>query len=174
MPFDFKAATKLFFDRPKVRSAVDKGTRQALSKFGAFVRQRARTSIRKRKGVSQPGQPPFSHKGILRRGILFGFDPVAKSVVIGPVLAGSQSGAPETLEYSGPAQIRELVPRGTRHAASRAQAQAYGRLIREGRVATPSRAYRLKTIYVRHRPYMGPAFRAELPKVPQMFKNAIR
>jgi len=59
---------------------------QVLSKFWAFVRQRARTSIRKRKGTSQPGSPPYSHVGLLRKFILFAYEPARQSVVIGPVL----------------------------------------------------------------------------------------
>jgi hypothetical protein len=47
----FQAAKQGFFDRAKVKNAVDAGTRRVLSRFGAFVRTRARTSIRKRKGT---------------------------------------------------------------------------------------------------------------------------
>ena len=49
---------QMFFDRAKVKNAVDKGVRKVLSKFGAFVRRTARSSIRKRKRVSAPGEPP--------------------------------------------------------------------------------------------------------------------
>ncbi|MCL4743749.1 MAG: hypothetical protein KJZ54_16250, partial [Phycisphaerales bacterium] len=65
---------QMFFDRPKVRRAVDAARRKVLSKAGAFIRQTARTSIRKRKGSSKPGNPPHSHVGLLRRFILFGYD----------------------------------------------------------------------------------------------------
>jgi len=51
----FQAAKQGFFSREKVKRSVDAGTRKVLSKFGAFVRQRAKTSIRKRKGTSPPG-----------------------------------------------------------------------------------------------------------------------
>lgn len=36
-----------FFDKPAVMSAVDRASRRVLSKFGAFVRRTARQSIRK-------------------------------------------------------------------------------------------------------------------------------
>ncbi|MEO0511798.1 MAG: hypothetical protein AAF108_02760 [Planctomycetota bacterium] len=65
----------LFFDRPAVQRAIDPARRRALSKAGAFVRQRAKTSMRKRRGTSRPGQPPFAHEGSLRRMVLFGYDP---------------------------------------------------------------------------------------------------
>lgn len=141
MPFDIEAVKKLFFDRAAVRDAVDRGTRRALSKFGAFVRTRSRSSIRKRKKVSEVGKPPSSHRGDLRRLIYFAFDPARKSVVIGPTPFGKGE-APELLEYGG------VVTRQTKDGP--------------------------KTLYYRPRPFMGPAFKAELPKAPQVFKNAIR
>lgn len=97
----FKSAKGNFFDRDKVKRAVDRSTRKVLSRFGAFVRQRAKTSIKQRKGTSPPGRPPFSHVGLLRRFILFGFDPAKKSVVIGPTLIRDESQAPRLLEHGG-------------------------------------------------------------------------
>ena len=91
---------KLFFDSRAVKSAVDKGTRKALSKFGAFVRQRAKTSIRKRKRVSRPGEPPSSHTGKLKKNIFFGYDTIKKSVVVGATQFKS-GGAQSILEYGG-------------------------------------------------------------------------
>jgi hypothetical protein len=103
----FQAAKGSFFDREKVKRSVDAGTRRVLSKFGAFVRQRARTSIRKRKGTSPPGQPPYSHVGLLRKFILFAYDPQRKSVVIGPTLTKEGSQAPRLLEHGGDAVLEE-------------------------------------------------------------------
>lgn len=174
MPFDIESAKSLFFDRAPVKSAVDAGTRRALSKFGAFVRTRSRSSIRKRKKASKPGQPPSSHVGLLKKFLFFGFDPAAKSVVTGPVLAGPRSGAPETLEDGGPATVREAVPGGGRKASSPAQARAYRRLLGDGRLSAPARQFTTRQIHVRPRPYMLPAFKAELPKAAQVFKDAIR
>ena len=84
---------------------TDKATRRVLSKFGAFVRTRARTSIRRRKAASAAGSPPSSHTGLLRRWILFGYDAGSRSVVIGPAKLGGAKGsnAPAALEYGGPA-----------------------------------------------------------------------
>jgi len=95
---------QMFFDRQAVLGAVDRATRSVLSKFGAFVRTAARHSIRKRKAVSQPGSPPSSHVGTLRRLIFFGYDPARKSVVIGPTPLGSEVEAPPLLEYGGRAR----------------------------------------------------------------------
>jgi hypothetical protein len=103
----FQAAKGGFFDREKVKRSVDSGTRRVLSRFGAFVRQRARTSIRKRKGTSPPGSPPYSHVGLLRKFILFAYDPQRKSVVIGPTLTKAGSQAPRLLEYGGEVVIED-------------------------------------------------------------------
>jgi hypothetical protein len=142
MPFDIETAKQFFFDRAAVEQAVDRGTRRALSKFGAFVRQRARTSIRKRKGISKPGSPPSSHEGSLRKLILFAYDPAQKSVVIGPTLY-KRGEAPALLEYGG-----VVTRKGG-----------------DGRT---------RQLYYRPRPYMNPAFKAELPKAPLMFASMIR
>jgi len=95
--------THLFFDSPKVVRAVDKSTRRVLSRFGAFVRQTAKQSIRKRKKTSTPGTPPSSHTGLLKRFIFFGYDRQKDSVVIGPTrLTDNNRGeAPSILEYGG-------------------------------------------------------------------------
>ena len=141
MPLDVEAVTRFFFDRAEIKEALDAGTKRALSRFGAFVRQRSRTSIRKRKGVSEPGGPPHSHEGSLRRLILFAYDPVSKSVVVGPVpfVAGE---APRLLEYGGT-------------------------------VARTSKSGERRTLVYRPRPFMNPAFKAELPKAPLLFKSMI-
>jgi hypothetical protein len=97
----FNAAKGSFFDREKVKRSVDAGTRRVFSKFGAFVRQRAKTSIRKRKGTSPPGQPPYSHVDLLRKFIFFAYDPSRQSVVIGPTLLKEGSEAPRLLEHGG-------------------------------------------------------------------------
>ena len=53
-----KAAKGLFFDRGAVLRATTAAERRVLSRFGAFVRQRARTSIRQRKGIA----PEFAER----------------------------------------------------------------------------------------------------------------
>lgn len=93
-------ATQLFFDRPAVIRAMDAAQRRALAKAGATVRTTAARSIRKRKGVSRPGQPPSSHEGSLRRLMRFGWDPSRRVVVVGPLKFGKGE-APALLERGG-------------------------------------------------------------------------
>lgn len=141
MGLTFQAAKRGFFDRADVQKRVDRATRRVLSRFGAFVRQRAKTSIKKRKGISQPGQPPFSHVGLLRKFILFAYDADRQSVVIGPTLIREQSVAPKLLEHGGDTVLETK----------------YG--------SQPAR--------YRPRPFMGPAFAAETPSLPELWKNSV-
>ena len=100
----------LHFDAARVRRAMDAVTRRALSRAGAFIRQRAKTSIRKCKGISRPGDPPHSHAGHLRRLIFFAWDAITESMVIGPV-PFKEGEAPSLLEFGGTAARRIPVPR---------------------------------------------------------------
>jgi hypothetical protein len=106
-------AKGLFFDRARVTNAVDRTTRRNLSRFGAFVRRRARSSIRTRRRISDPGQPPTNRTGLLKRNIFFVYEPNRRSVVIGPVLLNKSSGAPELLEHGGTV-IRRIGGRSVR------------------------------------------------------------
>ena len=141
-------AKGLFFDRAEVMRATSRAERQVLSRFGAFVRRSARSSIRKRKRTSEPGSPPSSHTGLLRKFIFFAFEPQSRSVVIGPVRLNQKVGdAPAALEHGGKSQVAE----GSRR-----------------------RSRRTRTIRVRPRPYMQPAFEKERQKLPQMWRDSIK
>ena len=141
----FEVAKKMFFDRQTVLKAVDTATAGVFSKFGAYVRQRAKTSIRKRKAASEPGQPPSSHTGLLKSFIFFGYDRPKKSVVIGPVRLGNKSGdALPALEYGGTAKIRARKRK------------------------------RNKVVRIQARPFMQPAFEKEQTKLPALWANSIK
>lgn len=186
--FNFGTAKSLFFDRQVVLDSMDKAERKVLSKFGAFVRKRARTSIRKRKKPSAPGTPPSSHVGSLRRGILFAFEPEQHTVVIGPLFfpkgTGKRTGViqrshtvPEILEYGGTlVKIRKVfTPTGPgKKAKSALQAAAYLRKLKAGEIPD-NRPFVLKEEVANYpaRPYMGPAFEAELPGVERLWQDAV-
>ena len=141
---DLKTCKGQFFDRLRITSKADAQTKKTLSRFGAFVRQSARQSIRKRKKSSRPGQPPSSHTGILKQFIFFGYDAYRRSVVIGPVVTSRKSsGVPEVLEYGGKVTITSGAAKG-------------------------------KTTTIEARPYMGPAFDKELDVVPKLWVNSIK
>ena len=102
-----KQAKGLFFDQAKVGRAMSKAERRVLSKFGAYIRRTAKSSIRKRKRVSQVGSPPSSHTGLLKKFIFFLYEPERRSVIIGPVLLGKGTDAPRLLEHGGSAVRRK-------------------------------------------------------------------
>lgn len=105
MPFDWAELKRSFFDREAVVRRVDSGKRRVLSRMGAFVRTRSRSSIRYRRTISPPGQPPSSHSGELRL-IFFAWDSRSESVVVGPVpFRAKRVGSavvPRLLEHGGP------------------------------------------------------------------------
>ena len=144
---------ELFFDSAKVLAATDKATRKALSKFGAFVRTAARSSIKTRKKISAPGSPPSGHVGLLRQHILFGYDTAARSVVIGPMpLSGVETkDALPMLEFGGHTmRVRMHTPGSAR-----------------------PRVRELAPAKYQARPFMGPALAQELPKLPGMWAESV-
>lgn len=173
-----------FFDAKPVKRAVDKTTRRVLSRFGAYVRTRARQSIRKRKKPSAPGQPPSSHTGTLKRLILFAYEAARKNLIAGPLLAETggphkPAGAtvPEVLEYGGSILISEFQRDHT--PASRRILESQGvdpdAWIRV-RKRWPSRtkARRRRSVAIAARPTMRLAFEAERPKLPSMWADSIK
>ncbi len=136
----------LFFDRQKVVRAVDKAKRQVLAKAGAFIRLTARRSLRTRAGSAPPGQPPHSHTGLLKRFILFGYDPGPDSVVVGPARINRTTDAPHTLEFGG----TTVVERGLKAKV------------------------RKRKVRIAPRPFMGPALEKERPNLPRPWANSVR
>lgn len=103
--------------RPVV-TATERAKRRVLPRAGAFLRRRMRSSIRKRKGVAPPGSPPSSHRGDLRRLIVFGVDRDEGAVYVGPLLfrrRGSTTGA-ALLEFGGTAPAPGFGARLQRYA----------------------------------------------------------
>ena len=142
------AVTKLFFDAPAVTNALDKAARKVLSRFGAYVRRTARTSIRKSKKISEPGKPPRSHTGLLRQFIFFAHDPETQGVVIGPERLNSKIGdVPEVLEYGGTTTI-----------ATYRRRKVVGK----------------RVVRIAARQFMHPALTKELPGLPAMWADSVK
>jgi len=140
--------TSWFFDAPAVVNAVDKATRKTLSRFGAYVRRTMKSSIRKRKRISEPGSPPSSHSGLLKKFIFFSFDPTSRSVVIGPEKLNAKIGvAPKVLEHGGKNVI-----------ATYRRRKVVGK----------------RSIRVKARPFARRALMEELPKLPAMWRDSVR
>lgn len=142
---------RVFFDRKAVIDHMDATTRKVLSKFGAFVRRAARSSIRKRRSSAPPGSPPSSHTGLLKRFIFFGYDAQARSVVIGPARLDQRGRgeAPSLLEHGGVATLTRRT--GRRQARNQARRQ----------------------VRYRPRPFMGPAFERQKPLLAAMWRDSV-
>jgi hypothetical protein len=194
----FKGA---FFDREAVIKLMDKATHKALSKFGAYVRQRARTSLRYRDATSPPGHPPSAHKTMTRvktnkKGVtskqaasplrdftFFAYDRAAKVVYIGPAKTNQQNArglngqtVPEVIEYGGSETIFEhLLPNIPAIYGSRAgtwvRTDLRYRISQGGPRSAVNRPTRQRTAHYPARPWMGPAFDAELPKLVEFFRE---
>lgn len=96
--------------------------------------------------VSEPGKPPFAHRGDsgkspLRELIFFAHDPATRSVVIGPVAFGKKGA--RALEFGGPAEV--TLPGG-----------------------------RKRAVYIRPRPFVRPAGDAEAKAFPDVLRSTIR
>jgi hypothetical protein len=89
------------FTGPRVVFPIKRGLAKVFGHFGGWVRKTARRSMPKRKKLSRPGQPPSAHTGAIKNLILYAYDDHARSVVIGPILGSSRSGAPAALEWGG-------------------------------------------------------------------------
>lgn len=143
-----------FFDRLAVTSRLDRGTLKFLRRAGGALRLTVRRSIRKRKAISQPGRPPHSHEGSLRRLIFFGLDNVHESVVVGPAPRFRQSGGgglrgASLLEFGGTTYRQERI-----------------------RTTNGGRITRRTPYHYRPRPFMRPAEKLIRPRLPQMFADA--
>jgi hypothetical protein len=158
LQFRVNAVKHLFFDRDRVLKGMSRAERKVLSRFGAFVRQSARQSIRRApsqrkpqggtksrraaRNSSLPGRPPLSHTGLLKKHIYFIYDPQRKSVVIGPARLNKQTaGALEALEYGG---VTQLVTKK-----------------------------KSRQIDIAARPFMRPAFDQELKALPPRWQDSL-
>ena len=151
---DIRTAKRGFFDAEKVKRHIEAAERRVLSRFGAFVRQTAvQDKLRNRKDVSRAGRPPSVHTTPGLRLVLFAYDFHKGSVVIGPVRFHGRS------DY-GPITIPELMEHGGTVSARARRAGGRGRDTRMHRYAA--------------RPFMGPAYEENLPKLPAMWRDSVR
>ncbi|MCY2968423.1 MAG: hypothetical protein NT069_33160 [Planctomycetota bacterium] len=155
--------TSFFFDSEKVIAATDKAERRNLSKAGAFIRRSARSSIRKTKKTSLPGQPPRSHVGLLRDRLFFEYDISARAVVAGPEKA-KPANVPQLLEYGGSLVIREVY-------SERAQKWYRQNSRFRNQLNWP---HRTRTVQFEARPYMFPAYKANESKFPELWRDSIK
>jgi hypothetical protein len=166
LTFKISEAKGLFFDSPKVIAATDAAERKVLSRFGSFVRRTARSSLRKRKKPSEPGQPPSSHAGLVKQFLFFVWDPATRKVVIGPAqLNKPDPRVLELLEKGGMAARRFRVIR---------EEKGKGKRKRQVVKVVTSKTAQPVNVRYQPRPFMAPALEKELPKLPEMFKDSVK
>ena len=72
------------FDEDGIVARIARASRDILRRAGAYVRRVAQRKVVTSPKPSQPGLPPHSRRGLLKRGILFGVERDGKSVLVGP------------------------------------------------------------------------------------------
>lgn len=171
------ATKRMFFDRQKVIRAVDTATHKNLSKFGAFVRTRAKSSIRYRKVASAPGRPPSAHrvmarnkvsKGVakkqsvspLRELIFFAYEQTAgqHNVIIGPIIFNQSLRAARAKRTNMPGR-RATVPSVLEFGGQSLFSGATGKS---------------RLVSIAQRPFMRPAFEEEKRKLPSIWTNSVK
>jgi hypothetical protein len=143
---------RFFFDRALVVNAVGRASAKNLSKAGSFIRTSARSSLRRRKRSSEPGQPPSVHtrdRVATLKNIWFVFDPMRRSVVVGPLKLNGSS-----LKGSN----RPSVPA----------------LHELGGTAVVVKRGRKRRVKYAPRPFMGPALARERPKFEGIWADTVK
>ncbi|MEL6896243.1 MAG: hypothetical protein AAFP90_09090 [Planctomycetota bacterium] len=148
-------------NRPTITQMMDRKTRRALIRAGAFVRRRARSQLRRRKRVSRPGQPPSVHsrdKFATLKNILFAFDERSFAVIVGPREIGRRY--PNILPGETVGEVQEV---GGRMIVFEIQ-QSRGRwlAVSFNRYRSHIGRKRTRTVTVRSRPNMVLALRREM------------
>jgi len=165
-------AKNFFLNTDLVKSKIDKTTRKNLTKIGAFIRKRARSSMRasgksEKTQVSEPGKPPRYHTRLLKDRIFFIYEPREQAVIIGPELVRTKRGqegnltVPELLEFGGTVTRKKSEQRW---------------VTREGKKKLVFDKPKTVKYHYDARPYMGPALDKERknPKLMGAWKDSVR
>lgn len=165
----------MFLDRRAVTDRISKANARSLKKVGAFIRRRARSSLRRRKKVSAAGGTPSVHskdKTATLKNILFAYDSSNESLVVGPVklnqvnqAAGSGANVPVPAlhEFGGTVAILEK---------STDKGKTWLRAKRR-RNPRPWEQYRRRNATYAPRPFMGPALEAEQDNIPDAWSGSL-
>jgi len=164
----FKAG---FFDRELVARALDKATHRALSKGGAFIRRRAKSSMPRRKKISVAGQPPSAHAGHVKDFLYFAYDHASRSVVVGPArLNKPDPNLLARIEHGGTATVR-TIRFAARTKSGRLKKTKTGDVVYATRRSSTADS---RTVTYKARPFMVPALAAEAPKLAELWRNSVQ
>jgi len=146
-----KLSVSFSFNTDKLIKKIEGGKRRALMKAGAKQRGIMKRMIPfRKKKKSEPGKPPNAHTRSNEFGlkmILYSYDQMTESVIVGPV--GRRNGTapvPGILDKGGATQIVVKDRRGNR---------------------------RLKTVYVKARPFTKPSLDIYKDKYPEEYKGLL-
>lgn len=129
---------------------------------------------------SLPGEAPRGRTKRLKGSILFAFDSRSQSALVGPTgFPGSKSEhAPRVLEEGGQSTVR--VPIERKKAGDRKPTQKQLEGLKKAREAgklkkrSNHRSILEIPVTIKPRPYVGPALRKNLDRIPRGFRNLIR
>lgn len=193
-----KYQVRITMDGRELHVRVRRGIRAPLARIAGRVRMIARRSLKAvpartaRKNPSRPGEQPHTifnrQKGGHRMRMMWYAERRPGEYVVGPRILTNKNGTyqnkptPAIHEHGGQRAliIKHIVKTGRK--TTRAQRAAFKRKVRSGQIKwsykdrgiknrTKTTA-RIKT-YPR-RPFMEPALKKMIPKMPQMFKNSIK
>lgn len=176
---DFNVNLKMrrfFFDRARVENAIGKKKARVLNRGGTYVRRAARKLLgepSKKTRPRPPGRPPRIHttdERVTLRNILYYYDRHGDMVIVGPVglnqvntsaIELSSITVPELHEFGGEVLIHE-------EQYKRDPKQQWFR--RDLRYSLRDYLrYRDRRATYPARPFMQPALKQTLPKVPELF-----
>ena len=129
---------------------MSSSARKALTEQGRYLRTVAQRSISTKGGVSQPGHPPRSITGLLRDFLLWKYDPVSASVVVGPALL---TGVKNHLNPT----IPEILESGGTEIAT----------VKRGK------EWKKMQVTIAPRPYMAPALVRSQAKLNEIWANSL-
>lgn len=158
--FSVKAFQANFFDRRAVLGATDAASRRNLSRFGAFARTAARSRIRYRDAISAPGSSPSAHRTMTR--------PQARR---GPGKTQGVSPLREYLFFAFDTHTRSVVIGPARLAGKLGNAPE---ALEYGTTSTVRDGESTRTVRIRARPYMAPAFEQAKHELPSIWANSVR
>lgn len=168
--FNVKAAKGQFFDRLKVIEALDAVALKGLSKFGAFVRRTARSSMRKARRKRESELSPKER--------------VLWNIRARVARAEGRPEPPRPYQHSKPGEPpRTIVGLVKRHLYFAYDAEARSVVIGPARLSKTTNPLRTLeeggtvrtnkgSVRVDARPYMRPAFHKDLPQLPRLLKGA--
>lgn len=152
-------------DKSKINAANSDDNKKSLKKFGAFVRRRIQTSLRYKKRRSRPGEPPtvWRTERFKRKKKSKGITIRQPSSPLRELIAfalTTYDGMPTVI--TGP-----MIFRNSRVGGGKAtRALEFGGTVPFMSHGKPKMGKFLP------RPYVAPAFKAELPKAPKLFKKS--